>query len=629
MGVIGRIQAQANQSRGGLEGQVVTVALVSTIAALVAAFAIYQWRNWSADRADLAADSIRLAGALATAAQVDFARGRADAPSAAWVLAESEHGLGAVYQDAEGRRVRLGQAEGLDLAAVPTPLARYGPRGLEVQAPLVRDGRRVGDVALRVDDSEVLTVRLKNIAIALGLSLAATLGAGLVARRLARRALAPLNALTAGLEGVAASRDFSARLPVAKHDEVGRLTDQFNRLQGGLADYDASLRGALAEVTAARDAAETANEMKSRFLANMGHELRTPLNGVLGMSQALLLEDLKPDQRHRVAVIQRSGSALLTLLNDVLELSDLEAGRARLEPAAFDLEAVIGQACEIATTLSESKGVVLEVEVEPSAAGGWFGDPGRLRQVLYNLVANGLKFTSRGSVCVRAGAEAGGLTLAVADTGIGIAPELLPRLFDKFQQGDAANTRRFGGAGVGLAVCRALVDLMGGTITVASEPGRGSVFTLRLPLSRSKAVSGEALRPGALEGLRVLVAEDNETNQQVVRTVLNALGVEPVVVPDGRAAVEAWSEAPWDLVLMDIQMPVRDGVAATRDIRRLEAERGQPPTRIVALTANALPAQVDEYAAAGMDAVVSKPIMIDQLYAALVDADGARAARAA
>lgn len=629
MGVFGRAPARAGSFRQGLEGQVVTVALVSTIVALVAAFAVYQWRNWSADRADLAADSIRLARAVAAAAQADLARGDARAPSAAWLLKESEHGLGAVYQDAQGRQVRLGRTEGLDVTAVGAPAASYGPQGLVAHAPYVQGGRRVGEIALRVDDSEVLAVRLKNIAIALGLSLAATLGAGLMARRLARRALAPLTTLETGLEALAASRDFQARLPIARDDEIGRLTAQFNRLQGALADYDAHLRGALAEVTAARDAAQAADAMKSRFLANMGHELRTPLNGVLGMSQALLRDRLTRRQRERVEVIQRSGSALLTLLNDVLELADLEAGRARRQAAAFDLEAVTAEACEIATTLAASKGVALEVAIAPSAAGAWIGDAARLRQVLYNLIANGLKFTAQGAVCVRAEADDGGLTITVADSGIGIAPDLLPRLFDKFDQGEAGATRRFGGAGVGLAVCRGLTELMGGTIAVESEPGRGAVFTLRLPLARSVAASAAAAPDAAVDGLRVLVAEDNETNQQVVRTVLNALGVDPVVVADGRAAVEAWDQGRWDLVLMDVQMPVRDGVSATRDIRRLEAERGLAPTRIVALTANALPAQVDDYFAAGMDGVVPKPIMIDQLHAALVAAQDARVRAAA
>lgn len=203
---------------------------------------------------------------------------------------------------------------------------------------------------------------------------------------------------------------------------------------------------------------------------------------------------------------------------------------------------------------------------------------------------------------------------------------MLPQLFETFTQGEGDATRRFGGAGLGLAICRRLAGMMGGTLEAQSELGEGSVFTIWLPLEQVEPAAAVRLTDTHVADLRVLVAEDNETNQRVVRTVLNALGVDPTVVPDGRAAVEAWGRGEWDLVLMDIQMPVRDGVTATRDIRRIEAERGLSPTRIVALTANALPAQVSEYEAAGMDGVVPKPIMIDQLHAALVAACDVKAA---
>jgi CheY-like chemotaxis protein/anti-sigma regulatory factor (Ser/Thr protein kinase) len=266
------------------------------------------------------------------------------------------------------------------------------------------------------------------------------------------------------------------------------------------------------------------------------------------------------------------------------------------------------------------------MDLDGSTLGPWLGDAVRLRQVLYKLVANGLKFTAEGGVRVRAEGGASGLVITVADTGAGIPPRMLPHLFEKFVQGEGGATREYGGAGLGLAICRRLVDLMGGTLTVESELGQGSTFTILLPLERGVAAAPAETGGFHVADLRVLVAEDNETNQRVVRTVLNALGVDPTVVPDGRAAVEAWGRGEWDLVLMDIQMPVRDGVAATRDIRRMEAERGLPPTRIVALTANAMPAQVVEYEAAGMDGVVPKPIMIDELHAALVDARELRAA---
>jgi signal transduction histidine kinase len=632
MGVVGRTQKRGRGTTGAsLEARVVAVALISTVTAMLAAFSVYQYSNWRDDRADLAAESVRLAHAIGTIAHKGLAAGDAGAVLAASRLLDgSEHGVAAVYSDLNGRRVQLGKVKGLGeklaFKGVRSVQTRFWPTGLEVRAPHYVAGRQVGEVVLWVDDHEILAERITNIGVALSLSLLATAIAGLVARRLARRALAPIYALNAGMEAVTASRDFSARLPVARDDEVGQLTHRFNRLLGALGDYDRSLHGALSEVTAARDAAERANVMKSQFLANMGHELRTPLNGVLGMSQALLLGDLTPEQRERVEVILNSGTALLTVLNDVLDVADMERGTVRIETAPFELETVVRQACETAMTLAESKGLSLSVDLDPSVQGAWLGDAVRLRQVLYNLVSNGLKFTAEGGVTLHAGGGSAGLVISVADSGIGIASDLLPRLFEKFQQGEGGSTRRYGGAGLGLAICRQLVELMGGTLAVESDPGRGSVFTILLPLERAtvdREADGVARH---VADLRVLVAEDNETNQRVVRTVLNALGVDPTVVPDGRAAVEAWGRGEWDLVLMDIQMPVRDGVSATRDIRRIEAERGLPPTRIVALTANAMPAQVDEYAAAGMDGVVPKPILIEDLHAALVDARVTRAA---
>jgi|GEM_PF-2055747 len=632
MSVIGRTQKlSGGLFDGGLEARVVSVALVSTIAALMAAFSLYQYRNWTADRADLAADSIRVAHAIGEAAHRGVTVGDAEAlVDASALIDSSEHVVAAAYSDLAGHSRKFGKAGGLSeqlaFRGVRAIETHFHIGGLEVRAPHYVAGRQVGEVVLWVDDHELVAERITNIGVALVLSLVATLAAGLVARRLARRALAPLHALNAEMEAVTSSRDFDTRLPIAREDEIGQLTRRFNRLLGALGDYDKSLHGALAEVTSARDAAERANVMKSQFLANMSHELRTPLNGVLGMSQALLLDDLNPVQRERVAVIQASGSALLTVLNDVLDLSDMEEGAIQIDTATFELEPIVRHACETAVTLAESKGLALDMALDASTLGAWVGDPVRLRQVIYKLVANGLKFTAEGGVRVRAEGGSTGLVITVSDTGVGIPPKMLPHLFEKFVQVEGGATREYGGAGLGLAICRRLVDLMGGTLTVESELGRGSTFTILLPIERGAAVDHAGPNAMHVADLRVLVAEDNETNQRVVRTVLNALGVDPTVVPDGRAAVEAWGRGEWDLVLMDIQMPVRDGVTATRDIRRLEAERGLPPTRIVALTANAMPAQVVEYEAAGMDGVVPKPIMIDELHAALVDARELRAA---
>jgi signal transduction histidine kinase/ActR/RegA family two-component response regulator len=620
-----RRKAGSNRRRG-LEDRLTSVTVWSTFAAMMGAFTIYQWSNWQADRRDLARDSLILGQRLASVAEQALEDGDEHALAvAAALLIGAEDVQRAVYFTADGRTLTIG---GYDGKAPPLkPLGGSVDRvlfrkpGVEVHVPRGADGVARGELVLTASDAELTAQRIKNIAIALGLSLLATIGAGLAARRLTRRALEPLHSLNDSMEALAGTRDFTTRAPVVTRDEVGQLTRNYNRLLGALERYDEELRCALAAVTEARDDAEEANVLKSRFLANMGHEIRTPLNGVMGMAQALLLEDLTPEQAERVELIRDSGAALLCVLNDVLDLSQIESGLLPVEIAPFDICKVVDEACAVAATLAESKAIGFTVLVADQAAGEWLGDGPRLRQVLYNLISNALKFTDRGEVRVEVSCdEAGRLVAAVSDTGIGIPEEVLPKLFGKFVQGEAGATRRFGGAGLGLAICRSLVELMGGEIEVESRPGEGATFWIRLPLKRGQGQASGPAEAAPVAALSVLVAEDNETNQRVVRTVLNALGVDPTIVADGREAVEAWARGGFDLVLMDIQMPVCDGVSATREIRRLEVERGLSPTRIVALTANSMPHQAAEYAAAGMNGLVPKPIMIETLHAALCGA---------
>ncbi|MCR5873865.1 ATP-binding protein [Phenylobacterium sp. J426] len=380
--------------------------------------------------------------------------------------------------------------------------------------------------------------------------------------------------------------------------------------------------GALAEAAAEAKAASLA---KSAFLAAMSHEIRTPLNGVLGMAQAMAMEELPPHQRERLAVIRQSGESLLAILNDLLDLSKIEAGKLELEDGEFDIQELARGAHATFAAVADAKGLTFGVAVDPAAAGVYRGDSLRVRQILHNLISNALKFTAAGEVQVTVRAEedqAGrGLVLDVRDTGVGIAPDKAAQLFQKFEQGDVSTTRRFGGTGLGLAICRDLAEMMGGSIGVESAPGRGARFTVRLPLERlgdAVAPRAPAEAPSAPEvRLKVLVAEDNSVNQLVLKTLLDQLGVEATVVADGRLAVEAWEREPWDAVLMDVQMPEMDGPTATGLIRRREAAEGRRRTPIVALTANAMQHQVDEYRRAGMDDVVAKPVQLDRLVAAL------------
>jgi PAS domain S-box-containing protein len=401
-------------------------------------------------------------------------------------------------------------------------------------------------------------------------------------------------------------------IPVDGEDYVLTATDDIT-----------ALRTTELALQAAVKAADTANEAKSAFLATMSHEIRTPLNGILGMVQAMATDPMSRVQRERLEVIRHSGEALLAILNDILDLSKIEAGKLEIETIDFDLRQVVEGAYSTFTTLANKKGLSFVMDAT-GAQGAYRGDPVRLRQILYNLCSNALKFTADGRVEVKMDYRDGELELSVRDTGIGIDPETAAGLFDRFVQADTSTSRRFGGTGLGLAICQNLAELMGGRIGLESVPGEGSCFTLVLPLAPGDAACARAVAGGATKGdvgdlsnLRVLAAEDNGVNQLVLKTLLLQVGVIPTLVGDGAQALEAWESCDWDMILMDVQMPVMDGVAAVREIRRREAALGRPPTPVIGLTANAMSHQLAEYTAAGMNACVTKPIDAAALFRAI------------
>jgi signal transduction histidine kinase/CheY-like chemotaxis protein len=385
------------------------------------------------------------------------------------------------------------------------------------------------------------------------------------------------------------------------------------------------------------DAALAASRAKSSFLAVTSHEIRTPLNGVLGMAQAMANDELSDVQRDRVGVIRQAGEALLDILNDILDLSKIEAGKLDLETAAFDLEAVTKSAVGAFSATALNKGLDYGLDFPPAARGYFDGDAARVRQVLCNLISNAVKFTAEGSVQVSVATTALGVRLAVRDTGPGVPEGFAERLFEKFTQADASTTRRFGGTGLGLAICRELCEAMGGCITVENGSERGATFFVDLPLTRSApaatGASAPAQSPAAAIAnsetpLHLLAAEDNSVNQLVLRTLLAQIGVEATIVGDGLEAVAAWEAGDFDLILMDVQMPRMDGLEATQAIREREAATGRPRTPIVALTANVMSHQVEAYTKAGMDTFVAKPIAVADLFAAIaqcVGSDGAEA----
>lgn len=489
---------------------------------------------------------------------------------------------------------------------------------------------RLRDIALTVFLTELLRSAVLALAIVIGMRLLILRHLQQVARYASELTLDQLDRpLQLGR---------APRAPPGQADEIDVLADAINGMRVSLQDEIAKRQATeqrSQQLAVDKEAAELANAAKGEFLANVSHEIRTPMNAIIGMSDLALHSGMAEPQRGYIQRVSTAARLLLGILNDILDFSKIEAGKLDLEQTPFSLTDVLDSLLDVVGVKAREKGLVLSVTVASDAPIRLMGDPLRLQQVLVNLVGNAVKFTAQGQVklsvrVLSQGPAEATLRFEVRDTGVGMTPEQLARLFQPFSQGDSSTSRHFGGTGLGLAISRQLVAMMGGEIDVSSASGQGSTFGFSLPYQLDLALTGDGHRlrqggalghlslpdaPPELAGVRVLLAEDNEVNQELAVALLERVGITVAVAASGHEVLALLARQRFDCILMDCQMPGMDGYTATRCIRADARWKGLP---IIAMTANAMVSDRQKVLDAGMNDHVSKPISVDDLYAKLV-----------
>ena len=532
--------------------------------------------------------------------------------------------------------------------AAPDPAAKFRneTRLRLIQEQVIWRGNSLGQLEVWIDNRAAYDLAQQVFAVALVAVLFGSMLAYVLASRLGGMVLLPVSRLTQLMADITKKENYSRRFQGSDIKEIQALGDTFNAMLVAVEDRDSSLKQVIVQLEEARDAAQQAAESKTMFLANMSHEIRTPMNGVLGMVSVLKETQIDERQQTYFRTIEQSATDLLMVINDILDFTKLEAGKLQINPEVFSLSDTLDALETFFAPAAEQKGLEFSISRAADLDDVVEGDPARLRQILINLLGNAFKFTEQGSVQLHVAPVASGepprTRFSVVDTGVGIAEDKKSGIFSAFFQADFTSTRAHGGTGLGLAICRELAILMGGELGFSSKQGQGSRFWLDVPLPAeimnpfassvasaaattsnpfSSAIAIPSESPNTVEtdtgaeetsvdeDLRILVAEDSEVNQFIIKELLSTLGFTPLIVDNGERAVALFREQAFDLVLMDIQMPVMDGYEATGNIRLLQAEEKiNPECQIVGLSAHAMAGDREKSIAAGMDDYMTKPI---------------------